>query len=168
MARARAMADRSALVPGTERSALARLEDLSDYLDHHRETVAVPESTTTGIERSGEGAALLRSNLIVASGTALSRITGLLPVMVFGYVIGKGALADVYLIGNETPNIVYDPLIGGALSSTLVRLFPEFRQPDDEEASTAVITSSLTAMAVLTAVAVLAAPLISGLYTVHP
>ena len=110
----------------SERSALARLEDLGDYLDQHREVVAVPESTTTGIERSGEGAALLRSNLIVASGTALSRITGLLRVMVFGYVIGKGALADVYLIGNETPNIVYELLIGGVLSATLVPLFTEF------------------------------------------
>ena len=92
----------------------------------------MPESTTTGIERSGEGAALLRSNLIVASGTALSRITGLLRVMVFGYVIGKGALADVYLIGNETPNIVYELLIGGVLSATLVPLFTEFLERDDE------------------------------------
>ncbi len=155
------------LVPSSERSALSRLEDLSDYLDHHREMVAVPESTTTGIERSGEGAALLRSNLVVASGTALSRITGLLRVMVFGYVIGKGALADVYLIGNETPNIVYELLIGGVLSATLVPLFTEFLERDDDEATNAVITISLTAMAVLTAVAVLAAPLIFGLYTVN-
>jgi putative peptidoglycan lipid II flippase len=155
------------LVPSTERSALSRLEDLSDYLDHHREVVAVPESTTTGIERSGEGAALLRSNLIVASGTALSRITGLLRVMVFGYIIGKGALADVYLIGNETPNIVYELLIGGVLSATLVPLFTEFLERDDEHATNVVITVSLTAMAVLTALAVLAAPLIFGLYTVN-
>ena len=151
----------------TERAALARLEDLDDYLDRHREVVAVPESTTTGIERSGEGAGLLRSNLIVASGTALSRLTGLLRVMVFGYVIGKGALADVYLIGNETPNIVYELLIGGVLSATLVPLFTEFVETDDKKATNAVITVSLTAMAVLTALAVLAAPLIFGLYTVN-
>ena len=151
----------------SERSALARLEDLDDYLEQHREVVAVPESTTTGIERSGEGAGLLRSNLIVASGTALSRLTGLLRVMVFGYVIGKGALADVYLIGNETPNIVYELLIGGVLSATLVPLFTEFLERDDERATNAVITVSLTAMALLTAVAVLAAPLIFGLYTVN-
>ena len=74
----------------------------------------------------------MRSNLVVASGTALSRITGLLRVMVFGYVIGKGALADAYLIGNETPNIVYELLIGGVLSATLVPLFTEFLQRDDE------------------------------------
>jgi putative peptidoglycan lipid II flippase len=157
----------AAVVPSSERAALSRLEDLGDYLDHHREVVAVPESTTTGIERSGEGAALLRSNLVVASGTALSRITGLLRVMVFGYVIGKGALADVYLIGNETPNIVYELLIGGVLSATLVPLFTEFLEEDDEEATNVVITVSLAAMAMLTVVAVLAAPAIFGLYTVN-
>jgi putative peptidoglycan lipid II flippase len=154
------------MMPSAERSALSRLEDLSDYLDAHREVVAVPESTTTGIERSGEGAALLRSNLIVASGTALSRITGLLRVMVFGYVIGKGALADVYLIGNETPNIVYELLIGGVLSATLVPLFTEFLERDDEEATNVVFTVALAAMALLTTLAVAAAPLIFGLYTV--
>ena len=87
--------------------------------------------------------------------------------MVFGYVIGKGALADVYLIGNETPNIVYELLIGGVLSATLVPLFTEFLEKDDERATNVVITVSLTAMAVLTAIAVLAAPLIFGLYTVN-
>ena len=63
---------------------------------------------------------LLRSNLTVAAGTALSRVTGLLRVMVFAYVIGQEALADSYKIANETPNIVYDLLLGGVLSATLV------------------------------------------------
>ena len=51
---------------------------------------------------------LLRSNLVVATGTALSRVSGMLRVFVFLYVIGQTALADAYLLGNETPNIVYD------------------------------------------------------------
>jgi len=63
---------------------------------------------------------LLRSNLVVATGTALSRVTGLLRVSVFGIVIGQTALADAYTIGNETPNIVYELLIGGVLSSSLL------------------------------------------------
>ena len=39
---------------------------------------------------------LLRANLVVASGTALSRLTGLARVVVFAYVIGQTALADAY------------------------------------------------------------------------
>ena len=69
---------------------------------------------------------LLRSNITVAIGTALSRVTGLLRVVVFAYVIGQTLLADRYKIANETPNIVYDLLLGGVLSATLVPLFSSF------------------------------------------
>ena len=78
---------------------------------------------------------LLRSNLVVATGTALSRLTGLLRVVVFGSVIGQTALADAYKIGNETPNIVYELLLGGVLSATLVPLFTSFVERDDEEST---------------------------------
>ena len=78
---------------------------------------------------------LLRSNLVVASGTALSRISGLARITVFGYVIGQTALADAYRIGNETPNIVYELLLGGVLSATLVPLFTSFDVHDDEEST---------------------------------
>ena len=110
---------------------------------------------------------LLRSNLVVATGTALSRITGLLRVVVFGYVIGQTALSDAYTIGNETPNIVYELLIGGVLSATLVPLFTSFLERDDEESPNVVITVALVVLAAVTAVAVLAAPLIFGLYTIE-
>ena len=48
-------------------------------------------------------------------------------------MIGQTALADAYTIGNETPNIVYELLIGGVLSATLVPLFTSFVERDDEE-----------------------------------
>ena len=35
-------------------------------------------------------AGLIRSNLVVASGTAVSRITGLVRIVIFGMVIGQG------------------------------------------------------------------------------
>jgi putative peptidoglycan lipid II flippase len=111
---------------------------------------------------------LLRSNLVVAAGTTLSRLTGLLRVAVFVYVIGRTALADVYTIANETPNIVYDLLIGGVLSATLVPLFSSFLQRDDEEATNVVVTTAVVVMTGLTVLAVLAAPLIFGIYSITP
>ena len=108
---------------------------------------------------------LLRSNVVVASGTALSRVTGLLRLIVLGYVLGQTALTDAYLLANETPNIVYDLLLGGLLSATLVPLFSTFVETDDDEATNVVITVSVVLMGALTAVAVLAAPLIFGLYS---
>ncbi len=111
---------------------------------------------------------LLRSNLTVATGTALSRVTGLLRIMVFGWIIGQTALSDAYLIANETPNIVYDLLLGGVLSATLVPLFSSFLETDDDEATNVVITISATLMVALTVVAVVAAPLIFRIYTLNP
>lgn len=114
------------------------------------------------------GRALLRSNLIVAAGTALSRLTGLARVIVFGAVIGQTALADAYTIGNETPNIVYELLLGGILSASLVPLFTTFLERDDEESTNVVITVTLVLLAALTVIAVVAAPAIFGIYTLDP
>ena len=47
-------------------------------------------------------------------------------MFVFAYVIGQTPLGDAYKLGNETPNIVYDLLLGGVLSATLVPLFTSF------------------------------------------
>ena len=89
---------------------------------------------------------LLRSNLTVAAGTTLSRVTGLLRVVVLTYVIGQTALADAYSLGNETPNIVYELLLGGVLSATLVPLFrPPSTSDDDERATNVVLTVSVHA-----------------------
>ncbi len=111
---------------------------------------------------------LLRSNLTVAAGTALSRLTGLLRIMVFGWIIGQTALSDAYLIANETPNIVYDLLLGGLLSATLVPLFSSFIETEDDEATNVVITIAATLMVALTVVAIVAAPLIFRIYTLNP
>jgi putative peptidoglycan lipid II flippase len=158
-----------------DRAALARLEDLGDALDRHRELEAeqseAVEPAVTAISEPVTRAGLVGSNVVVAGGTLLSRLTGLARVMVFAAVIGKGALADAYLIGNETPNIVYELLIGGVLSATLVPLFTSFLASDDrvegDRATNAVITVTVVALAVLTALAVLAAPLIFRLYTLN-
>ncbi len=168
-------------IPSSERTALARLEELGDVLAIERErTTAPPDPGQDASEAAmprPRTAGLLRSNLVVAAGTSLSRITGLLRVIVFAYVIGKGALADAYLIGNETPNIVYELLLGGVLSATLVPLFTSFlhhrddgTMVEDEEgahATNVVLTVTMVAVTVLTVVAYLCAPLIFGLYTIN-
>lgn len=122
-------------------------------------------STTAG------STGLLRSNLVVATGTLLSRLTGLVRVAVLSAVIGKTALTDAYNIGNETPNIVYELLLGGVLSATLVPLFTSFLGSgrdgsDDDESASVIISVTLVVLGVLTALAVLAAPLVFGIYSI--
>ena len=63
---------------------------------------------------------------------------------------------------------MYDLLIGGVLSATLVPLFSSFVETDDDESTNVVVTVAATLMVALTVVAVVAAPLIIRLYTLTP
>jgi len=108
---------------------------------------------------------LVRSNLVVATGTALSRVSGLVRVAVFAIVVGQTALADSYNGANQTPNIVYELLLGGILSASLVPLFTKQAENRDDGATSAVVTVSVIALTAITIVAVAAAPLIFRLYS---
>jgi putative peptidoglycan lipid II flippase len=108
---------------------------------------------------------LLKSNLIVATGTALSRLTGLARFAVLAAVLGGTALSDAYLLANETPNIVYDFLVGGVLAATLVPLFTSFDVHDDDESRNVVISTALVVITATMAVAVAAAPLIFRVFS---
>jgi putative peptidoglycan lipid II flippase len=110
-------------------------------------------------------ARLVRSSAAVALGTLLSRITGLLRVVVLAAAIGKLTLADTYNLANTTPNIVYELLLGGVLSATLVPLFVDNLADHDDRATSAIFTVTLTVLAAFTAIAMLCAPLIARLYS---
>lgn len=108
---------------------------------------------------------LLKSNLVVATGTALSRITGLARFAVLAAVLGGTAVSDAYLLANETPNIVYELLVGGVLSATLVPLFTSFDEHDDDDARSAVVSMAVALITITTLVAVVAAPLIFRVFS---
>lgn len=112
---------------------------------------------------------LRRSNLVVATGTAASRLTGLGRVVAFGAVLGQTALADAFEAANNAPNAIYELVIGGVLSAALVPLFVRAAtsRSDDRDVD-AVATAVLGAAAVLTVAAVAAAPWIFRAFTLHP
>ena len=111
---------------------------------------------------------LLRSNAVVALGTGLSRLTGMLRVIVFGFVIGQTALADAYDGANNSPNAVYELLLGGVLSATLVPLFTRMLEDDDRDSAEAVVGVSIVALTAITAVAVVCAPWIFRIFSLNP
>lgn len=109
---------------------------------------------------------LVRSSATVALGTALSRVTGLARVAVTVAVLGiVGGAPDAYTIANTSPNMIYELLLGGILSATLVPVFVDQFEHGDDEATSAVVTVAVVALVAITVTAVLAAPLIFRLYT---
>lgn len=74
---------------------------------------------------------------LMAGGTLASRITGLARTIVFLW-FGTTALAETYNKANNTPNMIFELVIGGVLSATLVPLFVDIarRSPSDDDQST--------------------------------
>lgn len=103
----------------------------------------------------------------MALGTLASRVTGFLRTAVIAAAIGSGLLGDAYNVANTTPNILYDLLLGGVLTSVVVPLLVQAagRDPDGGTAYTQrLLTVVLLGLGAATALAMLAAPAIVALY----
>jgi putative peptidoglycan lipid II flippase len=101
---------------------------------------------------------LLRANLLVASGTLTSRITGLVRTLLILFLLVEG-LNDAYLNANNTPNMIYELILGGILTASLVPLFTDDLERGDGQAGTsALISFALVALAIVTLIGFLAGP----------
>ncbi|HKN40408.1 MAG TPA: murein biosynthesis integral membrane protein MurJ [Acidimicrobiia bacterium] len=110
---------------------------------------------------------VVRSSVPVAVGTALSRLTGMARLAALAYALGFDRLADSYNLANTTPNIVYELLLGGVLSATLVPIFVEQREKGDDEATSAVVSVVGLALVLLTGLGIIVAPAVVRLYTLR-
>ncbi len=110
---------------------------------------------------------LARSSAAVATGTLLSRLTGLLRIAALAWAIGGGTLADAYNLANTTPNIVYELLLGGILAATIVPIFVQQAEAHDERSTSAVFTITLTVLTGFTLGAMACTPLIARLFAIN-
>ena len=110
---------------------------------------------------------VVRSSIPVAVGTALSRLTGFARLAAMAYALGFDRLADTYNLANTTPNIVYELLLGGVLSATLVPIFVDHREKGDDEATSAVVTVVCLALVLLTGLGIIVAPAVVRLYSLR-
>jgi putative peptidoglycan lipid II flippase len=128
---------------------------------------ATGDAKATTDDHSRRRAILARSSAAVAAGTLLSRLTGLLRVVVLAAAIGKASLADTYNLANITPNIVYELLVGGVLAATLVPVFVDQLERRDDRSTSAVFTVMLTALTLFTALTMALSPFLARLFVLR-
>jgi putative peptidoglycan lipid II flippase len=114
-----------------------------------------------------------RSAAVMAVGTTLSRITGLGRFVALAFALGvtESRLADSYNIANTMPNVIYELVLGGVLTSVFIPVVvEELRTRDHEEAWRSVSVLVSVAMVVLVALSVAAvvlAPWIIKLFSLR-
>src|SRR5487761_2244511 len=110
--------------------------------------------------------------LSMAGGTAASRLSGLLRVLVLARVLGFTPLADAFNLANTIPNMLFDLVIGGVLSATFIPVVVERIALDGERRAwrsiSTVVTASVVVLLVASVAAWLAAPwIIDGFTFLH-
>jgi putative peptidoglycan lipid II flippase len=106
----------------------------------------------------------VRNSAVMAVGSIVSRITGLLRVAAIGGALGATFVNDDYQLAIALPNMVFELLVGGVLSSVIVPTLVRRRKqdPDGGQAyAQRLLSLAAIALGVATALTVAAAPLIT-------
>jgi putative peptidoglycan lipid II flippase len=152
-----------------ERNHLAEEVAFAGAVGDDEAVVALTEQDLSA-ERGDDGLAarrsrsLLQASALPAVGTSLSRATGLLRIAALTAALGLSEVADVYNLANTTPNILYELVLGGVLSSTLVPLFVRSLDDPDDDTASVLTTVSFVAIVALTLALTLLAPVINLLF----
>jgi len=115
------------------------------------------------------GERLARSGVVMAIGTAASRGTGFLRTVVIAAAMGL-AVGDSYNVANTIPNIIYDLLLGGVLTSVVVPLLVKAARDDGdggEAYAQRLVTIVIATLSVVSVIGVALAPQLIRLYTGH-
>jgi len=121
-----------------------------------------PDVPETGLLRTARGLAIA---------TVVSRVTGFARIAALTAVLGLGNLRQAFEVANTLPNTLYELLLGGVLTSTLVPLLVEAKQGGPEKAiafAQRILTLVLLATAALSMLAVLVAPVLVRAYNRSP
>jgi putative peptidoglycan lipid II flippase len=114
-----------------------------------------------------DNAGLGRASGVMALGTVASRGTGFLRTAAITAALGVGAVGDSYNIANTTPNIIYDLLLGGVLTSVIVPVLVRASKEDDdggERFASSLLTLVAIGLAAIAVLGLLIAPLIAHIY----
>ncbi|MGW6008861.1 murein biosynthesis integral membrane protein MurJ [Streptomyces sp. NPDC055210] len=127
-------------------------------------TMAPPAPPAAPAKKSGGRASgLLKSSAVMAAGTMVSRLTGFIRSALIVAALGVGLLGDTFQVAYQLPTMIYILTVGGGLNSVFVPQLVRAMK-DDEDGGEAyanrLLTLVIVVLGLLTALAVLAAPLL--------
>lgn len=76
---------------------------------------------------------IARSTAMMSSLTMASRVTGFLRLWATAYALGASGLMSAYSIANNLPNMVFELVAGGIISSLFIPTFMELKESRTEE-----------------------------------
>jgi putative peptidoglycan lipid II flippase len=123
----------------------------------------VSSSRTT----SGTDAGVLSSSALMAAGTVVSRLSGFVRNAMLAAALGTALHADLFTIANTVPNMLYILLAGGVFNAVLVPQLVRAQKNDADGGdgyTNRVITLAAVFLAGVTAVLVIAAPVLMRLF----
>ena len=111
-------------------------------------------------------AELFHASSVMALGTILSRITGFIRSILAVAVLGTALLADTYNVANTLPYILYNLLVGGALTAIFVpQLIRSFEDKDGGHAFASRLVTTISAILLLLVAIGVILPLPWSVYT---
>lgn len=126
-----------------------------------------PEPSSPGFDLTAQR--LAGPTAVMALGTALSRATGLLRIVAMAAALGvaESRLADSYNIANTTPNVIYELVLGGVLTSVFVPVVVHELRASSRgwEGVSAVVCTAFFVLAVITLLTVAVAPWMIGIFS---
>ncbi|MDH6238638.1 murein biosynthesis integral membrane protein MurJ [Aurantimicrobium minutum] len=117
---------------------------------------------------SNPQASVGRASVLLGSGTVVSRALGFFKAIILAQALGvvASAGADAFAVANQMPNSIYVLVSGGVLTATLVPAIVKSASHTDGGASyvNKLMTMTILVLLGVTAVAMIAAPLLITLY----
>ncbi len=120
---------------------------------------------TEGSERRHDR--LLASTAVMAAGTVVSRFSGYLRSLLLAAALGNLLHADLFMIGNTVPNMLYILLAGGIFNAVLVPQLVRTMQRDPDGGAAylnRIVTLSALFLGVVTIALVVAAPWVMRIF----
>ncbi|WP_203904236.1 murein biosynthesis integral membrane protein MurJ [Virgisporangium aliadipatigenens] len=131
-------------------------------------TQEIPVATAGAAQPEEPQPSVARNSAVMAVGSLVSRASGFLRTAAIAAAIGGAAVADDYALAVALPNMVFELLVGGVLSSVIVPVLVRTRKQDADRGQAyaqRLLSLAVIALGIATALAVAAAPVFTWILT---